>query len=238
MLRPTQGSRTKRLPRERRPDERPQELLDAALRVFADRGFQITTLDEVAQAAGVTKGAIYHYFDGKEALLRQALTARIGAIFSGIEAESNRGHATSAERLRATLRAAWKRWTSPETARMYRLLTGEVRVLLPDLHQASLRAGPLNLKQLVAAILGQGKRRGEFHTRFDVELVAGFIVSGLMHQGLSLAEDTTSHHATADEERVFDEALVLVLRGLASKTGDASRASAHPRRSKRTATRV
>jgi AcrR family transcriptional regulator len=47
---------------ERRPDARPQELLDAALSVFAERGYRNTRLEEVAEAAGVTKGTIYHYF--------------------------------------------------------------------------------------------------------------------------------------------------------------------------------
>src|SRR3981081_242081 len=54
---------------ERRPDDRPQELLEAALEVFAQKGYRNTRLDEVAEAAGVTKGTIYHYFDTKEALL-------------------------------------------------------------------------------------------------------------------------------------------------------------------------
>jgi len=60
-------------PRQRRPDERPRELLDAALRVFAVRGYRATRLDDVAAAAGATKGAIYHYFADKEELLVRAL---------------------------------------------------------------------------------------------------------------------------------------------------------------------
>jgi AcrR family transcriptional regulator len=47
---------------ERRPQERPQELLQAALEVFARNGYRNTTLEEIGEAAGVTKGAIYHYF--------------------------------------------------------------------------------------------------------------------------------------------------------------------------------
>src|SRR3982751_3717437 len=59
--------------RERRPEQRPHELLDAALVVFAERGYRNTRLDDVAEAAGVTKGAIYHYFDTKEDLLRSVI---------------------------------------------------------------------------------------------------------------------------------------------------------------------
>ncbi len=45
-----------------------QRILDAALIVFADKGFAAATVDEVASAAGVTKGAVYYYFQDKDDL--------------------------------------------------------------------------------------------------------------------------------------------------------------------------
>jgi TetR/AcrR family transcriptional repressor of nem operon len=44
------------------------KLLDAALTVFRQKGYAATTVDELCAAAGVTKGAFFHHFDGKEAL--------------------------------------------------------------------------------------------------------------------------------------------------------------------------
>ena len=78
---------------ERRPDDRPQEILEAALQVFARDGYRNTTLDQVAEAAGVTKGAIYHYFDTTEALLLGVIEhsqklafsrAEIGSLFMAV----------------------------------------------------------------------------------------------------------------------------------------------------------
>jgi AcrR family transcriptional regulator len=43
--------------------------MEAGLRVFADRGLDVTTMDEVAEAAGFTKGAIYRHFPSKSAFL-------------------------------------------------------------------------------------------------------------------------------------------------------------------------
>ena len=43
-------------------------LLDAARTLFGERGYGATSLDEVAQAAKVTKGALYHHFEGKQEL--------------------------------------------------------------------------------------------------------------------------------------------------------------------------
>jgi len=54
----------------RRKDARPQEILDAALSVFAEKGFAAARMDEIATRAGVSKGTIYLYFESKEAVFR------------------------------------------------------------------------------------------------------------------------------------------------------------------------
>jgi AcrR family transcriptional regulator len=59
----------------RRPDDRPSEILDAALRRFATSGFAATRMEQVAADAGVTAGTIYRYFPSKDALV-EALVDR------------------------------------------------------------------------------------------------------------------------------------------------------------------
>jgi AcrR family transcriptional regulator len=56
-------------PRQRRKEARPLELLDAALDVFAEKGFAAARTDDVAARAGVSKGTLYLYYPSKEALL-------------------------------------------------------------------------------------------------------------------------------------------------------------------------
>src|SRR5687767_4484147 len=81
-------SRTKRTdpPRRRRgrprADERIPEgsrnrLLDAAVEVFARRGYERATIDEVAEAAGLSKGTVYWHFDSKAELFGALLDERI-----------------------------------------------------------------------------------------------------------------------------------------------------------------
>jgi AcrR family transcriptional regulator len=70
--------------RQRRKAETRSLLLEAGLKVFADRGFDLATLDDVASAAGFTKGAIYRQFPSKGAFLlglfeQYAAVARAGA---------------------------------------------------------------------------------------------------------------------------------------------------------------
>ncbi|HEX9610392.1 MAG TPA: TetR family transcriptional regulator, partial [Gemmatimonadales bacterium] len=55
--------------RQRRKAETRTLLVEAGLRIFAERGVELATLDEVAQAAGFTKGAIYRQFPSKGAFL-------------------------------------------------------------------------------------------------------------------------------------------------------------------------
>ncbi|WP_067824839.1 TetR/AcrR family transcriptional regulator [Actinomadura kijaniata] len=55
---------------------RREQLLDAALRVFADKGVDGATVKDVAQAAGVTPGLLYRYFDSKEAMVETLLSER------------------------------------------------------------------------------------------------------------------------------------------------------------------
>lgn len=68
----------------RRADARPAEIAAAAYKVFSDKGYAAAKLDEIAAAAGVSKGALYLYFDTKqdifEAVVAQALVANIEAI--------------------------------------------------------------------------------------------------------------------------------------------------------------
>ncbi|GGX95405.1 TetR family transcriptional regulator [Massilia dura] len=57
-------------PRRRRKDDRPGEIIEAALALFVVNGFAATKLSDVAQRAGVVKGTLYRYFDTKESLFR------------------------------------------------------------------------------------------------------------------------------------------------------------------------
>jgi AcrR family transcriptional regulator len=62
-------SQATRLPAARRR----RQLLDVAQEVFASRGFHATSMDEVAEAAGVTKPVLYQHFDSKRRLYQELL---------------------------------------------------------------------------------------------------------------------------------------------------------------------
>lgn len=70
------GTRTKRRKTQRERSEQTRAgLVRSARELFAARGYADTSLDDVAEAAGVTKGAVYHHFDGKRALFAAVFEA-------------------------------------------------------------------------------------------------------------------------------------------------------------------
>jgi AcrR family transcriptional regulator len=54
-------------------EDRREQIIEAALRVFAQKGFVRATNKDIAREAGVTPGLIYHYFESKEALLKTVI---------------------------------------------------------------------------------------------------------------------------------------------------------------------
>src|SRR5438270_8734118 len=75
----------------RRKDERPAEIVSAALALFAERGFGATKLDDVARAAGIAKGTIYLYFATKEDLFRAVVRQELLPTLERFEAAAG-GH--------------------------------------------------------------------------------------------------------------------------------------------------
>jgi AcrR family transcriptional regulator len=68
----------------RRKADRPAEIVEAALAVFAEKGFAAARLDEIARRAGVSKGALYLYFSTKEALFRAVVGQAIAPNVLGL----------------------------------------------------------------------------------------------------------------------------------------------------------
>ncbi|MGV9880502.1 TetR/AcrR family transcriptional regulator [Streptomyces sp. NPDC003006] len=69
---------------------REQQMLDAAVRIFARRGYRAASMDEIAELAGVSKPLVYLYLDSKEELfsacIRREAAALVGAVREGVSA--------------------------------------------------------------------------------------------------------------------------------------------------------
>jgi AcrR family transcriptional regulator len=70
----------------RRKADRPGEIIEAAIMVFAEKGFAAAKLDEIARQAGVSKGALYLYFETKEDIFRAVVARAIAPNMQAIRA--------------------------------------------------------------------------------------------------------------------------------------------------------
>src|SRR6202167_1300729 len=87
-------------PRRRRKAQRPQEIIEAAFLEFSKNGYAVTTLDQVAERAGVTKGTIYVYFESKEHLFISMVREAVKATMDTVEDIFERHDGSTAELLR------------------------------------------------------------------------------------------------------------------------------------------
>ena len=94
---------------ERRKDARPQELLEAALDLFVERGYAATRLEDVARRAGVSKGTLYLYYENKEELFKAVVRSSIVPIIGDAEVSVAEFEGHSADLLRQLVLSWWGR---------------------------------------------------------------------------------------------------------------------------------
>jgi len=204
---------TKALRWERRPDERPQEILDAALTVFAERGYRNTRLEDVGEAAGVTKGAIYHYFANKEDLLLRAIEQRSEEAFGRIEEIVRDKTAPVSTRLRLVVRR-WFGAVTKERLAVVTLLLQGIAHEAPEAFRRWLAGGPTAAMRLIATLVREGQERGEFRPDADADVAARLLVSGLLQQTVWQQYAESVPDAGIEQERLVDSALELFLHSL------------------------
>jgi len=194
---------TRSKPRWRRlPEERPRQILDAALKVFDERGLAGARLDDIARRAGVSKGTIYLYFPNKEELFREVVRAVV--VDRVRQAAANAGSDDPVDELKRYLRAHWDFVRSPEFQTIFKLVTGELHNF-PDLAEFYGREVVIPSTQLLAGMIRRGIDRGDFR-RVDPVLAARFMSSTAMTHSTWCARRHVFKLLTdVTDEQVFEQ---------------------------------
>jgi AcrR family transcriptional regulator len=154
----------------RRPEERTPEILAAALECFAKSGFAGTRMDDVAAAAGVTKGTLYLYFPNKQALfeavVRGAMLPVLEMAREHIEQSTERATETASELLEWLLRR-WQETSLPAQCAITKVIIAEAGSF-PDLARFYLEEVVARGLSTVRRIVTLGIERGEFR-QVDIE---------------------------------------------------------------------
>ncbi len=154
----------------RRSASRRQEILRAAARVFAERGYYACTVEDIARAIGVSKGVIYYYFRSKDEICTEVVCAAIEGAIQRLEAVIADGE-TAAEMLRRAIAVHVEYNVNDQKEGYYAMLVvHDVKALSPqsvrrvrDLQRAYGRA--------FAAIIRRGIEEGSLEDR-DIGVTA------------------------------------------------------------------
>jgi AcrR family transcriptional regulator len=149
----------RRRPRRLTGDERRRQLFDVALQLFAERGYESTTMDDIAETAGVTKPLLYQHFSSKRALYLEL----VDSVAADLLAEIGGATATAPgprEQVEDGLAAYFRMLVTHQTA--FRLLYGRSSPTDPELGSALRRVEDAiaeAIDPLIAAGLDPDHRR-------------------------------------------------------------------------------
>jgi len=140
--------------RERRRAEIRERLFREALRLFAERGYLETTVEDITEAADVGKGTFFNYFPTKEHVLATFGAERIATIESALQEAKNGPVAPALRRMAVDLAGMWAE--SPELLRAIYSAHASCPPVRAELHKR-LMVG----RRLIAEIFALGQERGE-----------------------------------------------------------------------------
>jgi AcrR family transcriptional regulator len=145
----------------RRPEARPEEILDAAQKVFGKSGFARAKLDDVARLAGVSKGTLYLYFDSKETLFREMVRAKIVALVAESEAVLEAHAGSYRDLLVQLITGMFYSMRNQDVVQISRVAQAEF-ASFPELAQFYFDEVIVRARRLVEQVLERGIAAGEF----------------------------------------------------------------------------
>jgi AcrR family transcriptional regulator len=208
----------------RRPEARPEEIIDAAQVVFGENGFARTKLEDVARIAGVSKGTVYLYFDSKESLFRAMVRAKVVAALTEAE-EIVRSHdGPSGELLASLIRLMYGRMRRDQMARISRLVHAELSNF-PELAKFYFEEVILRARRLIEEVIRRGIEAGEFRA-----VPHGFAARGLCSLLVQTAQVQCFFHnidpGALTEEQALEGLIDLYLNGVLARPADLSQVPA------------
>ena len=151
---------------------RRDELLALAARMFAERGFLATTVRDIADAAGILSGSLYHHFDSKESMVDEILRGFLDELFGRYHEITAAGLGPRAT-LEAVVTASFESIDRSHDA--VAIYQRETAYLAQFDRFGYLAERNVEFRKMWVGLLEEGVRDGVFRTDLDVELVYRFI---------------------------------------------------------------
>ncbi|HEX6443477.1 MAG TPA: TetR/AcrR family transcriptional regulator [Streptosporangiales bacterium] len=155
----------------------PQRLVSAAAELFAERGYENTSVQQIVQRAGVTKGAMYHHFSAKDDLLFEIYhrmlamqTERLERVADTDRPVADRLREASADVVVTTLA------NLDDAVVFFRSMH-----VLPPARRAEVRAQRRRYHERFRALIEEGQRDGSFRTGVSADIATHNFFGGVHH---------------------------------------------------------
>ncbi len=181
----------------RRPESRPAEILTAAFEVFAEAGYERTTIADVGERAGVSPALVVHYFGSKAELFTAVIQDRFASFVAAEEAllASHRG--TYRDLLHQLVRRFWDHLWEPGSIELA-LAVKTKRSEFPECARTLMELGA-RWRRLIEGVLDAGRQQGEFRVSGPhAARVIGATVMGVAEAARCLG-GAEAHPSTPEE---------------------------------------
>ena len=189
---------------ERRKERTHRRLLEAAERLFHAKGFDATTVEEIAADADVAKGTFFNYFENKESLLGDLLQRHIQALL----AAPAPAEIPAPERIRRLFQAMWQELAP------YRHLSHRMFVHAMT-HPQRLAHNRPTVTRVLADMIKAGQADGTFRPEINAELAGGLLATYFFR--LCIMECFANTCANACDDASMQEALDLLYKGMLTR---------------------
>lgn len=194
-------------------DDRKRQILDAAVQVFAEKGYHGCRISDVADRAGVAYGLVYHYFGNKESLLAHIFSANWNVFAKALEAIADQ-ETTTQDRVRQIVQFLMN---------AFELNPLIVKVLVLEFGRSSRLGDTLDTPEVARVfaamqrILREGKERGELNAELDPRALTiiflGALEAALASFVIPSAKDGSGAPEPASYEAMRDTLMGIVNRG-------------------------
>lgn len=191
------------------------ELLDLAARMFAEHGYGQTTVRDIADAAGILSGSLYHHFDSKESMVDEILRSFLDELFDRYREIVEAGQGPR-QTLRALVVASFEAIDARHAE--VAIYQNESKHLMPLERFSYLHDRNVEFRKLWTVLLEDGIAAGVFRADLDVDLVYRFI-----RDTVWVAVRWYRPGGGLDADAVADQYLAILLDGIATRRRKANK---------------
>ena len=184
-------------------EEAKSRILDAAAKVFAEKGYHQATMDDVARSIGVSKGAIYLYFKNKEELFEELCRAGLKVFEKTLYSSL-----TGADLLKTASLYFDKEMEQPAAGRLL-WLESLAETPRSKAIKKALEDSYARYRQVVVKFLEEARAKGSLGQDADVRSLAGFLIA--LHDGLLV--DMAQGLTEAEAKKVWNEGIGFFFEG-------------------------